>query len=145
MIYFVSTGECLGTFDFEDYFIGRKNLRKSYLPFSYPQAIKNNTLYCQWDNIYAFLLYLLLPNVTLILWLCIPTIFTTSKNVTLILIVAPGSFIQSDLLVACWSRMSSTLQNSWDRGQCQSRNSFLLPTAWNLLSPKAGHRACFML
>lgn len=33
MIYFVSTGECLGTFDFEDYLIGRKNLRKATFPF----------------------------------------------------------------------------------------------------------------
>lgn len=35
------------------------------------------------------------------------------------MIVAPISFIQSDLLVAADLEMSSTLQNSWDRGQCQ--------------------------
>lgn len=41
IISFVSTEECCGVLPFEDYFMGRKNLRKWYLSFSYPQANDN--------------------------------------------------------------------------------------------------------
>lgn len=39
------------------------------------------------------------------------------------------SLLQSNLLAACWLRnvLHPTLQNLWDLGQSQSRNSFLLP------------------
>lgn len=67
-------------------------------------------------------------NVTLTLWLLHP--FPLFSQIYYLLV---------DL------QMPSTLWNLQDLGQSQSRNSFFLPTVQDLLSPKACHRACFML
>ena len=81
MTSFARAKECFRASAFGDYFIGRKNLRRrNLLTIKIYTAPESNILY-------AFLLYLLLPKCRL-------------HSV----IVAPISFIQSSLLVVCWSR-----------------------------------------